>query len=98
MTCRLCSSENQREFVSEMVIHFSGLQNMKKPKVLAFPKLRVCMDCGFTESTMRETELRLLGKHAAEQVTAASLSQGWRFELSELIAGLPFGTDEVGAR
>jgi len=72
--CTACASENQREFVSEMVIHFSGLQDLKKRKVLAFPKLRVCMDCGFTESTLRETELRHLGKDAAEQVGPASLT------------------------
>jgi hypothetical protein len=65
VTCRSCASENQTEFGAEINIHFSGRKNLDKPAVLVFPKLLVCLDCGFTEFTLEETDLRLLSKAAA---------------------------------
>jgi hypothetical protein len=65
MACKLCRSENQTEFGAEINLHFSGLRNLDKAAVLVFPKLVVCLDCGFTRFTLPETELRLLGKGAA---------------------------------
>ena len=38
-----------------------GLENLDKPAVFLFPKLLVCLDCGFTEFTITKTDLRLLG-------------------------------------
>jgi len=69
MSCRSCSSNNQTEFGSEIIIHFSGLKNLDEPTVMVFPKIAVCLDCGVTEFTIPETELRLLGK--GEKVAAA---------------------------
>jgi hypothetical protein len=43
-----------------MIIHFSGLKNLDKPGVWVFPKLFVCLDCGFSEFTVPEPELALL--------------------------------------
>jgi len=63
--CRSCESDNQTEFGAEMLIHFSGLKNLDKPAVWVFPKLVVCLDCAFTEFTIPEAELRLLGEGAA---------------------------------
>lgn len=65
MTCRSCGSENQTKSSAEINIHFSGLTNLDKPAVLVFPKLLVCLDCGFTGFTMAETELGLLGAGVA---------------------------------
>jgi len=65
VTCRSCASENQTEFGAEINIHFSERKNLDKPAVLVFPKLLVCLDCGFTEFTLEETDLRLLSKAAA---------------------------------
>jgi len=65
VTCRSCVSENQTELDAEINIHFSGMKNLDKPAVLVFPKLLVCLDCGFTEFTLEETDLRLLSKAAA---------------------------------
>jgi hypothetical protein len=65
VTCRSCASENQTGFGAEINIHFSGWENLDKPAVLVFPKLLVCLDCGFTEFTLEETDLHLLSKAAA---------------------------------
>ena len=60
MKCALCASDNQEELLTEMNIHFSGLKNLHKPSVLVFPKLQLCLDCGFSQATIPETELRVL--------------------------------------
>jgi hypothetical protein len=43
-----------------MNIHLSGLNNLDKPGVFLFPKVLVCLDCGFSRFTTPETELALL--------------------------------------
>jgi hypothetical protein len=48
------------EFTAEIAIHFSGPNNLDRPGPLVFPKLLVCLDCGFAEFTLAEGELRLL--------------------------------------
>jgi hypothetical protein len=65
MACRSCGSESQTEFGAEINIHFSGLKNLDKPAVLVFAKLVVCLDCGFTQFALPETELRELGERVA---------------------------------
>lgn len=65
MACRSCGSENQTDFGAEISVHFPGRKGLDKPAVLAFPRLVVCFDCGFTQFTLAETELHLLGKGAA---------------------------------
>jgi hypothetical protein len=57
MSCLLCGSGNQAELTAEMLIHFSGLKNLDKPGVWVFPKLLVCLDCGFSYFTVAEREL-----------------------------------------
>jgi hypothetical protein len=57
MACKSCRSDNQSEFVAEINIHFPGLKNLDKPSVLVFPKVVVCVDCGFTEFLIPETKL-----------------------------------------
>jgi hypothetical protein len=69
MLCRSCASNIQQDFGSEIIIHHPGLKNLDKPTVMVFPKIAVCLDCGVTEFTIPETELRLLGK--GRKVTAA---------------------------
>jgi hypothetical protein len=65
MSCRACLSGNQRRLSSEMNIHFPGMKGLDKPTVWAFPELLVCLDCGFTEFQVEETELRLLAEGIA---------------------------------
>jgi len=60
MSCKSCQSTNQRVFESEVNIHFSEVQDLKRQPVLAFPSLVICLDCGFMESRMDEDQLRKL--------------------------------------
>jgi hypothetical protein len=62
MSCLLCGSSNGSEFAAEMIIHFSGLKNLDKPGIWVFPKLLVCLDCGFSRFTVPETELALVAR------------------------------------
>jgi hypothetical protein len=65
MACRSCGSENQTELGAEINIHFPGRKGLDKPAVLVFPKLVVCLDCGFAQFTLPEAELLLLGERVA---------------------------------
>jgi hypothetical protein len=67
MSCRSCSSSNQTQFGSEIIIHFPGLANLNKPAVMVFA---VCLECGFAEFTIPEAELRQLGKRRAASTAA----------------------------
>jgi hypothetical protein len=68
MACKTCASENLRQFTGEIAIHLSGLKNINKPHVFVFPELVVCLNCGFAEFAVPETELRLLTKGLAAGV------------------------------
>ena len=96
MTCKSCTSENQRTFASEIAVHFPGLKDLDKPHVFIFPTLLVCMDCGFTEFAIPETELLLLlGKNATTPWTTRSPRLGASVCLGQFVAGLPFSTSEI---
>jgi hypothetical protein len=71
MSCRLCASERQTQFVTEINIHFSGLKNLNKPSVLAFPKISICLDCGFSAFVLTGAELALLSA-SAERINRPS--------------------------
>jgi hypothetical protein len=64
MACRSCGSENQTELGAEINIHIPGRKGLDRPAVLVFPKLVVCLDCGYAAFTIPETELRLLEEGA----------------------------------
>jgi hypothetical protein len=65
MACRSCESGNQTEFVAEMNVHLPGRKGLDKTAVLVFPRVVVCLDCGFSHFTLPETDLRALEKDAA---------------------------------
>jgi hypothetical protein len=65
MPCKSCGSDRQNEFDTEINIHFPGLKGMDLPAMLIFPRVVVCLDCGFAEFTVPETELHPLAKRAA---------------------------------
>jgi len=60
MTCKRCGSDSQSVFNGETAIHFPGLKGLEKSIVWVFPKLAVCLECGFTEFTIPERELSVL--------------------------------------
>jgi hypothetical protein len=98
MNCRSCSSANQQQFRSEINVHFPGLQNLDRPTVFAFPKILVCLDCGFTEFLIPENELRRLGEGTAASGIKRSLTTGRSIGLSGFVAELPFGRHESESR
>ena len=51
---------------SLMIVHFPGLEGLDMPAIWVFPKLLDCMDCGFTEFAIPETELVSLAKRYAQ--------------------------------
>jgi len=60
MSCPACALDNGMEFAAEAKLHPSGFKNVDNPGVLVFPKLVVCLNCGFSQFTVPETELKLL--------------------------------------
>jgi len=62
MHCPTCQSSHQAQFTAEMLIHFVGLKNIDKPAVWVFPKISVCLDCGFSSFSTPKTELELLAR------------------------------------
>jgi len=66
MACKKCSSEKQSTLNGEVGIHYPGLKGLDKPIVFVYPKLLVCMNCGFTEFAVPETDLRRLVEGAAD--------------------------------
>jgi hypothetical protein len=65
MICKSCTSDNSLRFSAEINVHFGGMEGLKQPGVFIFPKLLVCLDCGFTEFSTPERELAALAKGSA---------------------------------
>jgi predicted nucleic-acid-binding Zn-ribbon protein len=57
MSCKKCGSENQTDFGAEINLHFRGHGEGNKQAILLFPKLLVCLECGFTEFIIPATDL-----------------------------------------
>jgi hypothetical protein len=60
MLCKKCGSDQLAEYGSEINLHSLGQGDLDKQAVLLFPKLTVCLKCGFTEFTLSDNELPLL--------------------------------------
>jgi hypothetical protein len=71
MSCRSCKSEALKTFYSEINIHFPGLAGLDKVTVLVFPKLVVCLDCGFTEFSIPKPDLQRLADDRDERSKTA---------------------------
>jgi len=75
MSCRSCHSEMQNEFPAEMNIHAHGRDGMDRPTVWAFPRVRICLECGFAEFQLKQDELyetRLLTRERPTQNCATA--------------------------
>ncbi|MGC1905834.1 MAG: hypothetical protein WA715_18590 [Candidatus Acidiferrum sp.] len=57
MACLSCKSNNQTELSAELIIHFRGIKKIDNPGVFVFPKLLVCLDCGFSQLKVPAPEL-----------------------------------------
>jgi hypothetical protein len=73
MSCRSCGSNSQKEFGSEIIIHHPGLKNLDQPTVMTFPKLLICLDCGFTECVVPADRLHLLRQDGGASTDAPSV-------------------------
>src|SRR5277367_6295424 len=60
MFCPKCSLDNQIEFSAEMMVHLGGIKNLDNSGVVLFPKILVCVSCGFSQFTVPKAELALL--------------------------------------
>ena len=69
MSCPSCASSRQAEFAAEVNIHFRGIKNLDQPGVLVFPKVLVCMDCGFSRFGVQDGELARLAAVASPTET-----------------------------
>jgi len=59
LSCPLCNATNRAEFGAEVNIHFRDLK-IDNPGILFLFKVLVCLDCGFSQFRIPETELALL--------------------------------------
>jgi hypothetical protein len=60
MSCPSCKLDNQMQFSAEILVHLGGLKNLNKSGVCVFPKVLVCLDCGFSQFTVPKADLALL--------------------------------------
>jgi len=60
MSCPACRLDNQMEFSAEMMVHLGGIKNLDNSGVVLFPKVLVCMDCGFSQFTVQKAALAML--------------------------------------
>jgi hypothetical protein len=65
MACKSCQSQTEIELTAEINIHFSGVTNIDKPSVWVFPRLIVCLNCGFVEFVLEPNELLHIREVAA---------------------------------
>ena len=59
MACKSCGSDTQDEFGAEINIH---IPELRAPAVLVFPQVVVCLQCGFAEFIVVESDLRVLAQ------------------------------------
>jgi hypothetical protein len=60
VSCARCSSLNEAEFPTEMMIHFSGSDHHNNPGVMVFLVVLICLDRGASQFKMPTKELRVL--------------------------------------
>lgn len=71
MMCKRCGcSDCRKPFNGELAIHFPGLAGLNQPLVWVFPKLMVCLHCGFTEFIVPEEPLDELVQRASAPALA----------------------------
>ena len=56
--CQSCASWNLVRLSTEICLHFPGLSGLERGPIFVFPKLTICLDCGFLHSRLSAEELR----------------------------------------
>lgn len=65
MACKACKSENLQRFDAELTASFSNTRGVKVPPLYVCQPVLVCLDCGFTELKISESELASFKKAKA---------------------------------
>ena len=65
MPCKSCGLNGPIKFNGEIAIHFPGLQGLDKPIVWVWPRVLVCLSCGFAEFQVSEEDLKVLREGGA---------------------------------
>ena len=60
MACLSCDSLTVRVYPAEVNIHHPGIEGIDLPTVWVFPHLSVCLDCGLTQFTLSDDQVREL--------------------------------------
>ena len=61
MRCRSCAATlGGQTFTGEIALHFPGFDGLNKPIVWVFPRVLVCVQCGFAEFVVPEDSLKAL--------------------------------------
>jgi len=94
MTCKGCHSEKQTVFNGEIAIHFPGLEGLDKSIVWVFPKLVVCLHCGFAEFAVPERELQVLTQGSPVEGAVVLTKQGSRSSGKVRIRSLSTGMND----
>jgi len=68
MSCKRCASDEVKTFNGELAIHFPGLEGLDEPTVWVFPKLVVCLHCGFGEFVVPDEQKEQLKSRSARSV------------------------------
>ena len=58
--CKICDNLRTQTFGGEVALHFAGLDGLRKPIVWVFPKVLVCLDCGFAEFAVPDEQVKKL--------------------------------------
>lgn len=60
-SCERCAADSLKDFNGEVAVHFPGREGLNKPIVWVFPKLTICLHCGFAEFVLPEEQRAQLG-------------------------------------
>ena len=74
--CRRCSSEKVTWLDVEAILHLPGLRGLHQAPIWAYPKLLVCLVCGFAEGSIPQDVVQTLveAERALKKVTASARS------------------------
>jgi hypothetical protein len=75
MSCKKCTSTNERIVNAELTMSLTELRNLDQDPVYVGQRITVCLDCGHTEITIPPAQLEKL-KHDAPKENGRGESAG----------------------